>query len=74
MKSITLSSKNQVVIPSVVRYKLGVKSGDKLIIKELSNTEVVLQKEPSYFDLIGALHPQSEDATKRVRSLRNAWK
>jgi AbrB family looped-hinge helix DNA binding protein len=74
MKSITISSKNQVVIPSSVRVKLGVKSGDKLLIERVSATEVVLKKEPSYKDLIGILPAQTKDAAQRIRELRNDWR
>ena len=74
MKSITLSSKNQIVIPSSVRKQLGVVSGDKLIIERVTDTEIVLKKEPSYYDLIGTLDTQTEDPVKRIRQLRDTWK
>ena len=73
MKAITLSSKYQVVIPSSVRRKLGVKSGDRLIIARLSETEVVLKKEPGYSDLIGTLPAQEKDAVQRIRGQRSSW-
>jgi AbrB family looped-hinge helix DNA binding protein len=74
MKSITISSKNQIVIPSSVRLRLGVAGGDKLIVERISDTEVVLKKEPSYHDLIGTLATQKEDPVQRVRQLRDNWK
>lgn len=74
MKTITLSSKYQVVIPSAVRAKLGVKSGDRLIVERVTNTEVTLKKEPSYSDLIGILPAQKLDATHRIRNLRENWR
>ncbi len=73
MKTITISSKNQIVIPSSVRAKLGVGSGDKLVIERLSNNEVVLKKEPTYRELIGTLPSQKEDPVKRVRKFRDSW-
>ena len=73
MKSITLSSKYQIVVPSVVRKELGVKSGDRLIVARVSNKEVVLKKEPRYSDLIGILPAQQQDAVQRVREQRNNW-
>jgi len=75
MKSnaITISSKNQIVIPSAVRAKLGVGSGDRLTVERLSDTEVVLRKEPSYHELIGTL-PTGDDPVKRIRTLRDNWK
>jgi AbrB family looped-hinge helix DNA binding protein len=74
MKTITISSKNQVVIPSSVRAKLGVKSGDRLVIDRVSSTEVVLKKEPSFQDLIGSIPTQKQDPTERIRELRDNWK
>lgn len=74
MKTITISSKNQVVIPSAVRAKLGVRSGDKLIIEKVTDTEVVLKKEPSYYDLIGTIPTQKEDPVKRIRKIRDDWR
>ena len=73
MKTITISSKNQVVIPSSVRTKLGLRSGDKLIIERITDKEVVLKKEPSYKDFIGTLPTQQHDPVKRVRDLRDNW-
>ena len=74
MKTITLSSKNQIVIPSSVRLQLGLVSGDKLIVDRISDTEVVLKKEPSYQDLIGTLVTQKENPVERIRQLRDDWK
>jgi AbrB family looped-hinge helix DNA binding protein len=73
MKSITLSSKNQIVIPSAVRAKLNIKSGDRLIIERTSDTEVVLRKEPSYHELIGTLATQKQNPVKRIRKVRDSW-
>lgn len=73
MKTVTISSKNQVVIPSAVRAKLGLQSGDRLIIDRVSDNEVVLKKEPSYSELIGTIPTQTEDPTKRIRSIRDEW-
>jgi AbrB family looped-hinge helix DNA binding protein len=73
MKTVTISSKNQVVIPSSVRAKLGVSSGDKLIIDRVSETEVVLKKEPSYHDLIGTIPSQKQDPVTRIRTIRDEW-
>ena len=73
MKSITISSKNQVVIPSAVRAKLGVQSGDRLVIDRVNENEVVLKKEPSYHQLIGTIPTQNEDPTQRIRTIRDEW-
>jgi AbrB family looped-hinge helix DNA binding protein len=74
MKALTLSSKNQVVIPKAVRGRLKVASGDKLIIHELTDDYVLLKKEPSYYDLLGIVKAQKSDPVKRVRKLRDNWR
>jgi len=74
MKSVTLSSKYQIVIPRAVRSKLGLQRGDRLIIDQVTSTEIVLKKEPSYFDLIGTLPTGNDDPVARVRKLRSSWK
>ena len=73
MKTITLSSKNQVVIPSSVRAKLGLHSGDRLIIEKVTDKEIVLKKEPNYRDFIGTLPTQQQDPVKLIRDLLNSW-
>lgn len=73
MKNVTISSKNQIVIPSAVRAKLGVRSGDRLVVDRVTATEVVLKKEPSYYDLIGTLQSQDRDPVERIRDLRENW-
>ncbi len=73
MKVVTVSSKNQIVIPSIVRSKLGIVSGDKLIIAKITNTEVVIKKEPIYNDLIGTLSTQKRDPVNRIREIRENW-
>lgn len=74
MQTITLSSKNQVVIPRDVRLKLGLKGGDRLVIARLTDTEVVIKKEPSYADLAGTLPRGAIDPVARVRALRDEWR
>lgn len=74
MKTITLSSKNQVVIPSAVRARLKLRSGDRLIVEQLTDTTVVLKKEPSYSDLIGTIPTQTKDPAKRISELRDSWR
>lgn len=74
MQTITLSSKNQVVIPRNVRLKLGLKGGDRLVIKKLTETEVVIKKEPSYADLAGTLPGGAIEPVARVRALRDEWR
>jgi len=74
MKTITISSKNQIVIPSSVRFRLNIGSGDKLIVERISDKEVVFKKAPGFKDLIGTLPTRQQDPVKRIRDLRDNWK
>ncbi|MEO6760862.1 MAG: AbrB/MazE/SpoVT family DNA-binding domain-containing protein [Candidatus Saccharimonadales bacterium] len=74
MKTITISSKNQVVIPSAVRARLKLRSGDRLVVDRITDTEVVFKKEPSYYDFLGIAKPNSQDPVKRIRDMRDNWR
>ncbi|MFZ1249235.1 MAG: AbrB/MazE/SpoVT family DNA-binding domain-containing protein [Candidatus Saccharimonadales bacterium] len=74
MKTVTLSSKNQIVIPSAVRARMSVQSGDRLIISHVTDTQVVLKKEPSFRELIGTVPKQSGDPVARIRKIRDNWR
>jgi AbrB family looped-hinge helix DNA binding protein len=50
MAEVTLSSKNQIVIPKEAREALGVKPGDKLLVTVLDG-EVTVMKRPAKFHL-----------------------
>jgi len=53
MSEVTLSSKNQVVVPKEVRVALGLKAGDKLLIRVHGKTMVLLPKPKDHLE---ALH------------------
>ncbi len=74
MITITLSSKNQVVIPKQVRSTMQLASGDSLMVEEVTKDHVVLKKAPSYYDLRGIIKPGKVDATLRIRQLRDNWR
>ena len=48
MAEVTLSSKNQIVIPLEARKALGLKPGDKLIIVPRGETIIVMRKPKQY--------------------------
>jgi AbrB family looped-hinge helix DNA binding protein len=52
MAEVTISSKNQIVIPREVREKLGLKAGDKLVLVAHGDRMIVMQKPKSYPDAI----------------------
>ena len=74
MKVITISSRNQIVIPSAVRAKLKIGSGDKLIVERVTDTEVILKKALSYYDFLGIAKLHKKDPVQRVREMRNTWR
>jgi AbrB family looped-hinge helix DNA binding protein len=50
MAEVTLSSKNQIVIPKEAREALGVKAGDKLLVT-VHDGEVMVMKRPAKYHL-----------------------
>jgi AbrB family looped-hinge helix DNA binding protein len=57
MAEVTISSKNQIVIPREAREALGVKPGDRLLVIVRGNRVIVLQKPKSYRAAIRGLAP-----------------
>lgn len=48
MAEVTLSSKNQIVLPKEAREELGVKAGDKLIVTIHEGKAIILEKPRSH--------------------------
>jgi len=57
MAEVTISSKNQIVIPREAREALGVKPGDKLLVVVRGNRVIVLQRPKSHHAAIRGLAP-----------------
>lgn len=74
MLTITISTKNQVVIPKEARRKMKLTGGDSLMVEEVTEDRLVLKKVPSYYDLIGTIERLDEDPVLRVRKLRDNWR
>ena len=72
--SITVSSKNQIVIPKDVRKKMGINGGDLLIVSTVTNNTFTLKKAPTAYDMIGLVKANGEDAVDRVRKNRQNWR
>ncbi len=72
--SITVSSKNQIVIPKDVRKKMNIRSGDVLVIEKIAPDHVVIKKAPTAKDLIGSAAKIKSDPVKRVREIRDSWR
>lgn len=73
---VTVSSKNQIVVPKEVRRQLGIKPGDRLEFTH-GKTSASLKKAPSIreeLDKIMKMSPPSHtNAVERVRKLRDEW-
>ena len=72
MPEATLSSKNQIVIPSEARKALGIKPGDKLLIVVRGSSFIVLQKPESPHSAIRGLAPRPF-AEHYVKKERASW-
>jgi len=55
MTEVTLSAKNQIVIPREARKALGVKPGDKILVVVRGETVIVLEKPKSYHAAVRGL-------------------
>jgi AbrB family looped-hinge helix DNA binding protein len=55
MAEVTLSSKNQIVIPREARKALGLKPGDKQLVVLQGDNIIVVQKPKSYLKAIAGL-------------------
>jgi AbrB family looped-hinge helix DNA binding protein len=69
MTQVTLSARNQIVIPREARLALGVKAGDKLLVVAQGDSIIVLQKPKSHSAAIRGLGSglYSRDYLKRER-------
>jgi len=57
MAEVTVSTKNQIVIPREAREALGVKPGDKILVIVRGNRVIAMQKPRSYHAAIRGLAP-----------------
>jgi antitoxin PrlF len=55
MAEVTLSSKNQIVIPREAREALGLKAGDKLLVSVQDGKVIIMERPASYPDAIRGL-------------------
>ena len=55
MAEVTLSSKNQIVIPKEARELLGVKPGDKLVVTAHNGTVTIMKRPAKYHVAIQGL-------------------
>lgn len=73
---VRLSRKNQIVVPKGAREKLGLSSGDQLIVRVEENALIMKPKPRSYTRYMQGLHKDlwgSVDASEYVEGERKAW-
>jgi AbrB family looped-hinge helix DNA binding protein len=73
---VTLSSKNQIVIPKSARKKLAIEPGDQLILDVEKDSLILKPKPKSYAKHLRGLHRgiwREVDATEYVRKERETW-
>ena len=67
MAEVTLSSKNQIVIPREVREALDLKPGDKLIVTTCGERILILKRPKSYHRAIRGLMSYPKNYVQRER-------
>ena len=55
MAEVTLSSRNQIVVPREAREALGVHAGDKLLIVPRGNSVVIMRRPESFTEALSSL-------------------
>ncbi len=72
MAEVTVSSKNQIVIPQEARKALGLKAGDKLLVITRGDKVIVLQKPRDYPAAIRGLAEDTYPGDY-LRKERRSW-
>lgn len=73
---VKVSSKNQIVVPSVVRKKLGIKSGDYLLVSVWDQSITMILEPESYVEALRGLHKEvweGVDVEEYINQERDAW-
>ena len=73
MAEVTLSSRNQIVLPKEAREALGVKPGDKLLIVTKGDRVIVLQKPANYAKALRTLVPRGFYGKDYIKKERESW-
>jgi AbrB family looped-hinge helix DNA binding protein len=74
MNVVTLSSKNQIVVPSIARKLMNLKPGARLYIDEVSEDKITLVKCDPVDEFYGVLKGVTdEDPVEYIRKMRDEW-
>jgi AbrB family looped-hinge helix DNA binding protein len=74
MAEVTISSKNQIVIPREAREALGVKAGDKLLVTVPDGKVVVIERPAAYHKKLEGLVPPGFYGPDYLKEERASWK
>jgi len=75
-ETVTLSSKNQVVIPRAAREALHLNAGRKLLVKVLDGCLIMVPEPGDYVDKLEGLHRDvwaGVDTDRYLREERDSW-
>lgn len=71
-KTLTISTKGQITLPSATRKRLGLQKGDKLRVVRTGDQQVTLEKQKSFRDFQGTfMSVFPRDAVAAIRELRD---
>ena len=73
MAEITLSSKNQIVIPREAREALGLKAGDKLEVVVEGGKFIIFKRPDSYAEALRGLARPGSYPPNYLRKERESW-
>lgn len=74
---VVVSSRNQIAVPSAVRKRLGIKSGDRLIVEVRDGYAILMREPASYSEHLAGLHAEVWEGTEPqayVTREREAWR
>lgn len=73
MSEVTLSSKNQIVIPKEAREALDLKPGDKILVQVRAGRVLVLERPKSYAEALRGLASKTYPRAY-LRKERDSWR
>jgi len=74
--SVTMSSKNQIVVPSQAREKLHLNAGAQLLVLCKDDRIVLIPKPEDFVERLKGLHQnvwQGKDIAEYIRTERESW-
>jgi len=75
-KTVKVSKRYQISVPSAVRKRLGIKQGDRLLVEVKGETMILLREPRDYVDHLSGLHEEiwrDVDVDEYLEGERTAW-